>query len=300
MENTFVINLKECKKRMTSLGKNLNDFGIQYERWDATKGSEMTPQEKRENTSYLCRNILCNNGTIGCHMSHLRLWDHISRRYGCDKYIWFMILEDDAKISADFVKNLHGVFSDLRDWDHTKNRYPEFIHLSCNKLCHIGSNVTPHISSSSIVTTTRAYLISASGACKLIDKIKVIQYHVDMYLTLQQLIDKSLAYYITKNYVDNNDNFSSTISSNTFPRILLDIINLFLSSTGLDEYHICFNSAIMSFPKVLDLNIMIIIFIVLSAILFAKHYYMLACLYISMEISYYLIHRLKKKKTSSC
>lgn len=300
MENTFVINLKECKKRMNSLGKNLNEFGIRYERWDATKGSKMTAQEKRKNASYLCRNILCNNGTIGCHMSHLRLWKHISERYGCDKYIWFMILEDDAKIGADFVENLSGVFDDLRIWDHDKNKYPEFIHLSCNGLCNIGFRITPHILSSSIVTTTRAYLISAAGACKLIDKIKVIQYHVDMYLTLQQLFDKSLAYYITANYVDNNDDFSSTISSNTFPRVLLDIINIFLYYTGLDEYHICFNSAIMSFPRVIDLNIMIIIFVVLIAVLLAKKQYLMASIYICIEVIYYLMQRFIKKKTSSC
>jgi GR25 family glycosyltransferase involved in LPS biosynthesis len=300
MEKTYVINLKECQKRMKSMSENLGHYGISYDRWDATKGSDLTPEELREKTTYSCRNFFCNNGTIGCHLSHIRIWENIAIKYGCDRKKWFLILEDDAKINDKFVKNLKGVFNDLEAWEgNTRERFPEFIHLSCNMFCRNGKQITPHISTSFTVTTTRAYLISAAGACKLADKIRVVSYHVDVYMTLHQIFENTLAYYVTDNYVANGDDFVSTISSNTFPRLVPDIFNVITSMFGLGEYHIYYNGPIISFMQVINLNMMIFLFVVIIAFLISKGYTMYAIIYICIELMYYYV-RLKINVKQEC
>lgn len=302
IENTFVINLKECKKRLASISKNLHEHGIDFERWDATKGSTLGRDEMIANTSPVCRNFLCNNGTIGCHISHMRLWKQISEKYGCEPERWFLVFEDDAKVDAAFMKNIAGVMSDLKMWkrDGEGAPYPEFINLACNKICSIGTQVTPHIHTSYVVTTTRAYLISGTGACKLADKIRVVNYHVDVYLTIQQLLDNTLAYYGTKNYVGNNDALVSTISSNTFPRIVPDLLNVFLVWVEADEYHILYNSPVLSFVQVINVNVMVLLFIFVIAWLVAKGKTILACVYILAEICYYWWGVVGRKAGAGC
>lgn len=291
MENiteTFVINLKECKKRMAAIDRNLTDQNIRYTRWEAVKGKDMNIADIHENTSMVCRKFLCNNGIIGCFMSHKLLWKHIANKYGNDNFTWFLVLEDDAKLVNCFLDNLANVFHDMHDWPNDL-MYPEFIHLACNIFCNLGT-ITPHIFHSVVVNTTRAYLISAAGASKLVGIFRTINYHVDASLSINQIFHKNLGYYTTNNFVTNNDGQVSSISANSFPRILPDFLNLLLvKGMGFDAVNILFESPIASFEKTINVNIAVCIFILVIAVLVAKGLYIGASVYVIIEILYYII-----------
>lgn len=302
MEKTYVINLAECRKRMAAVHENLGEFGINYVRWEAIKGSSLTAHEVEDNASFMCRNFLCNKGIIGCHLSHLRLWQEIASTYGCDAKKWFMVLEDDAKINNDFVTNLAGVFNDISRWEDVPiyYEYPEFVHLSCNLLCKVGARVTPYLSTTHAVTTTRAYLISAAGACKLAKKVSTIQYHVDIYLTINQLLNNTLRLYTTKNYVANNDAMQSTISYNTFPRILADILNILFTALDANEYHVLYTGSFLTFFQKISVNVLIIPTVIVIAVLIAKGKAFWAAAYIALELGYWAILGYLKQKGGTC
>jgi GR25 family glycosyltransferase involved in LPS biosynthesis len=285
MENikeVFVINLKESTDRLDNFDHNMKNNNINYTVWNATRGSTLSPEIKQQYTSYLCRNYLCTDGMIGCHMSHMLLWKHIRDKY---KHGWFIIFEDDAYVLPEFKINLKGVFYDLEHWNYNY-RYPEMIHLSSDVY---GNKITPHIYKTYIIHTTRAYLISIDGIHKLIEQFKLINYHVDMTMTFYQIIYNNLAYYKTLNYVLANDNFNSTVSSNTFPKLFPDILNQILSVLNLPaSYHIIYEASLIG-----NINIFILLFIIIIVILLSKKLYIHTAIYITIELLYYILRNFK-------
>lgn len=300
MENilkTYVINLKECKNRLQTIDGNLKQFGIKYQVWEATKGRDLSPSELESRTSYLCRNYLCNNGTIGCHMSHLLLWNSIAKEHGDSRDAWFLILEDDAHLQDGFNENITQVFDDMHYWPNS-HPFPELIHLSCNVLCK-DTRVTNSIFTSKFVNTTRGYMLSAKGATKLSSAFKKVNYHVDMMLAIKYNIFNSIAYYTSNNYVDSNDNLSSTIGAKSFPRLLPDIMSMLLQQVGTTSLHVVYDSPVISINRSLDINIVVILFAVVLGLLVAKRMYIAACVYVLVEVVYFLVV-VRSSKSSTC
>ena len=289
MENiteTFVINLKECKKRLYNIDKNLGHFGIKYNVWIATKGSDLTESELNKHTSYICKNIICNNGIIGCHMSHLLLWKHIAKNHGNSPNKWFLILEDDAEIEPRFIENLQGVFKDISNW---KNALPEFVHLSCETFCK-EKKVSDYLFKSSLINTTRAYMLSAAGAYKLSQAFIKIHYHVDVMMSIKYNLFNIIEYYTTNNFVKANDNMQSTVSANSFPRLIPDIVTNILNALGVNEtFHIVYDSSIISIDRTVNINIMVFVFITIIGLLLADKMYLLAVVYVVIEVAYWVL-----------
>lgn len=295
IHDVFVINLKKCTNRLASLTKNMNDYGIKFKTWDAVNGKDLPYSVIKQRTSYLCRQFLCNAGTIGCHLSHLNLWQFIADNYGSDPDVWFIVLEDDSTIMDGFKQNIANIFNEMKQWP-IGYRYPEFIHLSCNFMCKT-KIVTPSIYLSTVFNTTRAYLISAKGASKLVRNIKKVHYHVDAYLTFRQIFYANLAYYTTNVFIGNNDHLVSTISHNTFPRSLPLLLNA-LIPTQSNHLHIIYESQILTLNNTIPINITILFSIFFLAILLANRLYIASSVYLIFEVVCFLISISHTKETT--
>jgi hypothetical protein len=143
-------------------------------------------------------------------------------------------------------------------------------------------------------------LISAAGASKLIRIFPTINYHVDASISINQILHRNLGYYTTNNFVTNNDGQISSISINSFPRILPDFLNLLLvKGLGFDAVNILFESPVVSFEKTINVNIAVFIFILIVAFLIAKGLYTWASMYVLIEIIYYTVTQ-KMKGNNEC
>lgn len=272
ISNTFVINLKHSTTRMKRFDDNMKALKIPYTRWDATYGKDVprTP----DNVSALCKYMLCTNGIIGCYKSHLAIWKHIIQTYNSG---WFLVLEDDAKLTQKSLDNIKNVFSDLANWKYAAP-FPEMISLSCEGVCNM-RKVTLNLYENPIVHGTTAYIISYQGAKKLVTLMdKPIIYHVDFSLTIKQLISKNIAYYTTHNYIQQLDE-ESTISSKSFPiiesRILAKLLPMFNKTI--------FESCAINVGK-FCINLSVIVLLILLAVLLKYRYYKVAVVYLILEL----------------
>jgi GR25 family glycosyltransferase involved in LPS biosynthesis len=300
---TFVINLTEATERMALIHADLVKNDIPYTRWSATRGSTLSPDEIKQNTSYLCRNALCNNGMIGCYISHLRIWQHIASLYRDvqDKdpqRTWFMIMEDDAKILPGFHENLSKVFQELQSWPSQQHAYPEVIHMSCKHGCNITS-ITPHIYTLQIFQTMRAYAVSVAGATKLAYLLSTAQFHVDIMLTIKNAYHHKVAIYSTKSYIGNTDQFKSTISTYSFPLFFnIVIIQPLIQLLQLQDnnIHIIFQSPTFSVSRIIDVNGTFFLFIFILALLihFKQYMWILILLMIEIIITLCIWARMRK------
>jgi GR25 family glycosyltransferase involved in LPS biosynthesis len=292
---TFVINLAEATERMALIHADLVKNDIPYTRWNATRGSTLSPDDIKQNTSYICRNALCNNGMIGCYISHLRIWQHIASLYRHvqdPQRTWFMIMEDDAKILPGFHENLRKVFQELQSWPIHQHAFPEVIHMSCNHGCNMTS-ITPHIYTLQIFQTTRAYAISVTGATKLAHIMSTAQYHIDVMLTINNALRHKVAIYSTNSYVGNTDRFKSTISTYSFPHIFnVLIIQPLIQFLQLENnnIHIIFQSPTFSVSRIIDVNITFFLFIFMLALLirFKQYIWGLILLMIEMIVALFI------------
>lgn len=271
----FVINLPECKTRMAAFDETMKKLGLIYTVRPAIKGGELSRADLNKFTSYWCRHFTCTNGLIGCYLSHLFLWKDLTRQR--DKKIkWYLILEDDSHLTPDFIINVSGIFQDLRNWNYD-NKFPEYINCASS----IGNleRVSPHLRRGILVNGTSAYLVSDDGIEKLVKNMdKRINYHVDLTLSWDNLWYDDLHFYCTKNFVINSDNNTSTIS-NSYPKLIPWLISFLYNFSGINNhYHIIYESSLIVFHRFLSVNITIVFYIILIAMVLTHNSLFLWCL----------------------
>jgi glycosyl transferase family 25 len=225
----YIINLKKSTDRLDNVKKVMNTYNLNFERFDAVYGKELSEEEICKNTNIFCRTLLCGNGSIGCSMSHIQLWKQLLEDKSNDAYL---ILEDD--IEEINIEELNNLFNFINE---TKFDY-DYISLSCivpfcqniNKGIKVNNNI--YLTNKLYALGTGAYIINKNGAQKLIDmynKYK-ITYHVDITISFKKLISlNNFKHYNTnKNLIILNDitSLNSTIS-NSNDSILLFLLNKF-------------------------------------------------------------------------
>jgi GR25 family glycosyltransferase involved in LPS biosynthesis len=189
MIKTFIINLKKYTDRCENMEKLLKGSNLEIHRFEAIYGKDMTETEIEENTSFICRNISCSYGVMGCAMSHITLWKKLLN----EKDNNFLILEDDIE-KIDFDK-LYKLINNLDtfDWDI----------ISLHILQKINQKVIKEIddikiANSLIPMTTAGYLINKNGLRKMVDIIneQKIILHVDIQMLILKYL-KGIKYYNT-------------------------------------------------------------------------------------------------------
>ena len=95
---TFVINLDKNVQRMQKIGSRLAELGIEYERYSAIYGKELSKEEKRDHSNrfawWCLRGLQMRDGELGCALSHLGIY----KRMIDSNLDIAVILEDDANL----------------------------------------------------------------------------------------------------------------------------------------------------------------------------------------------------------
>lgn len=220
LNNVHVINLERSQERLRNIDNNLKKFNIKYERFDAIDGRKLSLDDIDRDTTFMCRYFLCNRSIIGCAMSHIALWDIISK----SNSKWHLILEDDIEFSnetIDFINELSK--TTIIDEDNI------IINLSCIGIGCYGSEIIfSSLDKKEKVSLlkpyyplgTAAYLITKNTAKKLYDYFEEykINYHIDS--QIGRNFDKfGINYLITNKKIVNStdEKFGSTIGSKSLP-----------------------------------------------------------------------------------
>jgi glycosyl transferase, family 25 len=235
-DNIYVINMDESIARMNKIDKLFKNYKINYKRISAVNGKELSNEQIKDNTTKMCRKILCNPGIVGCAMSHLYIWKKLINDNTTDYYI---VMEDDVDLDYKFEQTLLLIenlinkgfkFDILSLYCHTEincQHYSNIINIGEYK---IGKTIFP--------SSNACYIISKRGATKLLSKInKNIHYHIDLQIAFYNLFKHIEYFSIKPNLVNINYDLNSTISASSSSIILflLDYIGLYKLSWQLRQ-----------------------------------------------------------------
>ena len=176
MPPIFVISLARAEERRAAMIRKLDAADVRYEIVDAVDGRtlDLAQLKTQFNREKFVRQIwYLNLGTLGCYLSHYRLWERMARE-GVE---CALVLEDDIEWSGDFFQVVREVVASEWHW--------EIVNLSTarpsrivKRLGVVGDGRQFGLSDRSRATTA-AYLIRLSGAKKLLPYCREIRDAID-------------------------------------------------------------------------------------------------------------------------
>lgn len=284
----FVINLKKDIERLTAMNTLMDGYGLAYNRFEAISGKNMKDAEIEKYVNPFCSKLFCNNGIIGCAMSHYMLWKQLCDDDNNENYI---IFEDDiTEIKVEYL-------SKICTYIDKENFQFDFINLYCaGYLCQqneiikidntIGLCYTP------FPLGMVGYIISKQGAqqmIKIIEKYKIIN-HIDQMIAYYKVFADDFRYFTTNpNIVEHNFDISSTIQDNTTNITIGFVGCLFGKKYARDLTTRAF---------VINRKYEISVYVILMAILLSANYYFikssLLLYYILIDLTIYFIQILSK------
>jgi GR25 family glycosyltransferase involved in LPS biosynthesis len=290
IRTTFVINLNRSTDRMQAFDENAKALGMQYVRWEGTDGRSMTKHQREAVASRWCSSgVTCTPGVIGCYLSHKSLWERIASQSD-SPHDWYMIFEDDALPTREFIDNVDRIFADFESWQESYGPHPEFIHLA--PFVTGNDRITRNLWRTTIVPNMSAYMISGEGAHKLLRFMSdPIVTHVDLTITLERLIhgQDAIAFYVSHNHISNRDDRASSISSSTYPKLLADAFFAFLQFTGNSHAHIILDSVLFTIGGV-SFNATLVFYIFLMLWLLKHKNVRAAAAIATSEVVYSVVH----------
>jgi GR25 family glycosyltransferase involved in LPS biosynthesis len=234
--NIFIINLEKQKERWNELQNYLNNYPINYQRFEAVYGKDIPQKEIEQKTTWLARNLLINYGTIGCFLSHTNLWKKLVEDRENNFYL---IFEDDFNI-IDFesINKLYNLYNNQEiNYDYLSlytNGKESFLDKDVNCI----EDIT--ISQKFFPTSTVGYFITKNGAKKLLKKINnKVKYHIDWYLIYLSKFRENFKVYNTKknliglNQIGLHTSSINEIQNKTLLYYLLPYENYFFFQYGL-------------------------------------------------------------------
>ena len=160
----YLINMDRSTSRLESINRQLQDQNIDYIRIPAIDGKSKQVNVSKYYDSLHARKLCKRDltaGEIGCALSHLETYKHISS----SKSHFALILEDDVKLPVDLKQLINEVSSDNK-WDilllhHFNSRFKKFtIRRTKNyRIIDFKENAA----------STAAYLIRQKSALKLLN-----------------------------------------------------------------------------------------------------------------------------------
>jgi GR25 family glycosyltransferase involved in LPS biosynthesis len=223
IDKIFVINLKSRKDRLRNIKKVLTKLKLDnnVEIFEAVNGKELPKEEINKLLSITSLDTLFNKstnhkdirtkGAIGCYLSHYKIWQKIIE----NNLNNVLILEDDINTIIDYEKIKQYIDAIPEDYDIAmlswfklwfdplENKNKKNI---INKYWYKYNSVN--------VYSCGSYLISKSGAEKLIKNAFPICYQVDGYINIITNIDPNFNRYISTKSIFNQINLGSDIQIN--------------------------------------------------------------------------------------
>jgi len=280
IDNIWIINMKKSTDRLKIIDKEFKKHNIKYNRFEAINGKKLNNNDIYNNTTFLCRNLICNYGMIGCSLSHQKLWKQLLNDKTTDYYI---IMEDDIILNNNFKIIINNL-------DYYIKKYNiDLINLSS---CNIGSGIYKELFNinnynfgySIFPIGLVCYCINKKGAKKLLNFFNNnINNHIDFEIIIKSLQNK--INYITiqpplvEHFFDNNSNIGKQNNS-----ILVNILekNNFAYTTWL------LSTTVFTIKLIYIINIYLILLILLF--IFNYKYFNNIILYIFIIIELILYH----------
>ena len=175
----FVISLVTSQDRRSSIKKQLNQLGLDFEFFDAFNGKALSDSQLNKynpKASIMASGREMTPAEIGCALSHITIYEKIINE-GIERAV---IFEDDSIINKDFLKILKNWEKIPADWE---------LVLFCHgedkmKLLETLGKPTIYknyrcVSFKGAVGITSAYAINRLGAKKLLDYAYPIRFTAD-------------------------------------------------------------------------------------------------------------------------
>lgn len=204
----LVINLDSSEDRLLSMGNQLAELGMDFERIAGVRGSELSEEEK---SAVYDRQVnikkyykLLNDGEIGCYLSHVRCYEKIVS----DQLDFALILEDDAILTPDIVKFIDQIDCLEKNWDYVKlshGRKQKDIQNTTVLIDNLAIGNTAKLPS-----TTTGQFVSLNGASKLIKHALPVARPID--IDIQYWFEKELKCLVVRPFPVLNGDFGSEIN----------------------------------------------------------------------------------------
>lgn len=164
---SVIINLEKYKEKYENMSNKLNLFNIPYSRFNAILGTDIYDNFKAtgkfQNNGYNLR-----PGQIGCWQSHYKIWQNMI----FNNINKLLIFEDDCYFVNDFKDLYNETLEMIKDKDY------DILFLG-----YSGSNIVInkdlHLLDYGVPRCLHAYVLTLSGAKKLVEKMSVIDYPID-------------------------------------------------------------------------------------------------------------------------
>lgn len=226
----FVINLDRSPDRWSRVSRMLQTHGIKYTRVSAVDGQQLTPRERKKQTTRLC-GAFCTDAQLGCALSHYHVWDQIVKQ----KSNMAMVFEDDVSLVDGFSTKLNSFLREVpQDFDIVylgcfigcfpdgKLNFLDRVLLAVAKISTkpLGKKwvrVSEHVYIPTLALGAHAYIVSRKGAQKLLELTRgIAEGHVDT--QIQSYAESLNIYALTPMLAFQNQSQSvSTISISNFP-----------------------------------------------------------------------------------
>lgn len=184
----FIISLEKNNERQEYLKKKVLPKITNYIKFDAFDGSFDDANEFLKNNNLFLTDIFynnCNEGQLGCFLSHFQLWKHISE----SKIEMAIVLEDDIKINNNFNNIIDIIYKNLPiKFDYVYL----FIHPDKQNIKYLDANEGDIIPAEDNFGTV-AYIITLRGAKRLIK--------LTNFLKIQAAVDRQINFYIQNQFI---------------------------------------------------------------------------------------------------
>jgi len=184
----FIISLDKNKERQDYLKKEVYPKMTNYLKCAAFDAELDDPNEiLKENNIFLSDTFYdkCNEGQLGCYLSHFQLWKHIIKS-NIDLAI---VLEDDVKIYNNFNKIIDIIYENLPvkfDYVHL------FIHPDKQNIQYLDGKEGDIIPAEDNFGTV-AYIVSLRGAKRLVKLTELLK--------IQAPVDRQINFCIQHNFI---------------------------------------------------------------------------------------------------
>jgi glycosyl transferase family 25 len=261
----FVINLDKDTKRLSQFHESFKDSSYDIERISGIYGENVS----NDNLTSTCK-YLCTNGMKGCSASHRFVWNKIIN----DKIKTAIIFEDDAyPMYDDYEKKVNQIVNEVPSNFDIINLTNNGGHTNLNmfltlifKMLGLYNNkhklISKNICIPEFTTTTSAYIISNTGAKKLLRLLPKIVGHIDssMYTQYKFLNVYAIRHNIFTQKFEDSNNFNNQLSF-LIPKF--EITNGF----KLDQYLLTNNFQLFDKPVSTFSIILLILFLLVHSII---------------------------------
>lgn len=255
LENIYIINLDTSVDRLQHISRNFKDYNLEFNRFPAINGKNISDNERNDNTTILCRTILCNYAEIGCALSHIELWRKMIR----ENIEFIIVLEDDVVIDEFFV-NVIKLIEHLNSFSfdflslYSENKFGK------QKIYHLIDDI--FIEKPLFALSMASYIISNKGARRLLNLIPKINFPIDFEIALKRFFYQVDYYCTSKNITKLNKKLESTIRHNKDSTIFMNLVRKTENEMLYQKFSVPLFTFFMKYPLTPYLLLLIILLIV--------------------------------------